>query len=83
MEQTILKLNLIKVFLLKEKKFWQRTWEMKNKINLFWFIIAIILISIGHYAFAFMHFLFECFLWLVARKQYRLNLYKLYKQVKN
>ena len=66
---------------MKEKKFWQRTLTMKNKLNWFWFIIGLIIITIGHYAFALMHFLFECFLWVVMRDQYQQNLIKLAKGI--
>ena len=75
------KTNLIKVFLLKEKKFWKRTWDMHKKFNwlgkLSVFLVSLIIITIAHYSFALMHFLFECFLWLFMRGQFKLNLIKL------
>lgn len=74
-----MKTNLIKIFFEKEKAFWKRTWTMKKKLNWIGFIIAVILISIGHYGFALMHFLFECFLWIFWRAMFRANLQKLQK----
>lgn len=73
-------LNLINVFLAKEVKYWKRTMTMKAKLNWFWFIVALLVGGIFHYAFASMHFLFEGFLWIVARSQFKANLKKLYQQ---
>ena len=73
--------NLIKVFGLKEVKFWKRTWTMKQKMNWFGFGIGLIFITVAHYAFALMHFLFECFLWIVMRPQFKANVNKMYSQV--
>lgn len=73
-------LNLIKVFVLKESKFWKRTWTMRKKLSWMGFGIAIIFIAIAHYAFALMHFLFECFLWVVVRPQFKANIEKMYVQ---
>ena len=79
------KFNLIKIFLLKEKVFWKRTWAMHTKFNWFAkftaFPIALIVIAIFHYAFAFMHFMFECFLWIFIRGQFELNMRKMQKQL--
>jgi len=74
-----MKTNLFKVFYQKEKLFWNRTREMKDEkeISFIGFLIATVIISIGHYAFAFMHFLFECFLFVFFRKQFKSNLEKL------
>lgn len=69
-------LSLIKVFILKEKDFWKRTWTMRKKSGWLGFIIAIPFLTIAHYAFALMHFLFECFLWLTMKPQFRSNMKK-------
>ena len=74
-------LNLIKIFFLKEGVFWERTWQMKDKLGWVGFFIALIFIAIFHYLFAIMHFLFECFLWLTKRSQYKRNLVKLHTQL--
>lgn len=74
-------LNLIRIFLLKEKVFWKRTWEMRKKAGWLGFLIAIPLLTVAHYAFALMHFLFECFLWITMRAQYRENIKKLQVQI--
>jgi len=73
-------LNLIKVFAHKEVKFWNRTWTMRKKLNLVGFGIALLFITLGHYAFALMHFLFECVLFFVMRPQFKANLNKMYLQ---
>ena len=75
-----MKTNLVKLFLKKEGIFWKRTWTMRKKLNWFGFAIALLLITIGHYAFALMHFLFECFLWITWRPMFRANLQKLQLQ---
>jgi len=75
-----MKTNLLRVFYLKEIKFWTRTWTMKKKTGWFGFLIAIPFLTIAHYAFALMHFLFECFLWVVMRPQFKVNLVKLQMQ---
>ena len=72
--------NLIKVFGLKEKAFWKRTWTMRKKLSWVGFGLALIFITVAHYAFALMHFLFECFLWVVMKPQFKANLRKLQLQ---
>ena len=57
-------LNLIRVFGLKEVKHWKRTWTMRKKLPWVGFGIALILITVGHYAFALMHFLWESSLYI-------------------
>lgn len=73
--------NLIRVFGLKETKFWKRTWTMKDKMNWVGFAIGLIFITVAHYAFALMHFLFECVLWAAVPSQFRANINKMYAQV--
>ena len=77
--------GLIKVFVLKEKAWWKRTIQMRKKFSglgrIIGFPLAFILIFLGHISFAFMHFSFECFLWVVNRSHYRVNMRKLYAQV--
>jgi len=79
------KFNLMKAFLLKEGVFWKRTWLMHTKFG--WiskflvFPLALILISLFHYAFAFMHFGFECFLYVAHRGQFQINLNKMKNQL--
>jgi len=74
-------LSLIRVFGLKEAQHWRRTWTMRKKLSWVGFIIALIFITVGHYIFALMHFLFECFLWIVMRPQFKINMEKLQAQV--
>ena len=74
-------LNLIKIFKLKEAHFWKRTLTMKDEVGWFGFCIGILFITIFHYMFAGMHFLFESWVWLTNRNQYKQNLNKMYAQV--
>lgn len=78
------KYNLIQLFGLKEGVFWKRTFTMHKKFNwvgkLSMFPIALFLISLAHYAFAVMHFLFECFLFIVHKGQFQINLNKMRTQ---
>lgn len=75
------KFNLFKAFLLKEKVFWARTFGMHEKFGwigkLTVFPLALILISIAHYAFAFMHNAFESYLYFRDRKRFNINLDKM------
>jgi hypothetical protein len=73
--------SLIKIFLFKEGVFWKRTWSMRKKSGWLGFLIAIPFLTIAHYVFALMHFLFECFLWATIRAQFRANLRKLQSQM--
>jgi len=75
-----LKTNLFKAFWIKEKQFWSRSFEMRKKLGWFGFTLGILLLSIAHYAFAFMHFMFECFLWIVMKDQYKSNILKMSKK---
>jgi len=79
------KYNLIQIFGLKEGIFWKRTWTMHTKFNwigkLSMFPIALLLISLAHYAFALMHFLFESFLFMVHKGQFQINLNKMRTQL--
>ena len=54
---------------------------MKKEKNMNWlgFIIATIFITPFHYMFAFMHFMFECFLWIFNRDQFKDNINLEYK----
>ncbi len=76
--------NLIKVFALKELKYWKRTWGMNKKFGkvgkFTGFIIAFLIITLCHFCFAFMHFITECLLWIMANKVFKSNLIKLQSQ---
>ncbi len=80
-------LNLINVFGLKEAKFWKRTWGMHHKFNWFMklfpigFPLAFILISIGHICIVTISFLFETWLWITNRDQFKTNMVKMLAQV--
>ena len=72
-------LNLIKAFIFKEKVFWKRTIGMRKRGGWITFILALIPITIAHYAFALMHFGFEFCLWLFRSPQFEINLQKMVK----
>lgn len=77
-----MKTNLITILWKKEIVHWKRIRQMFKKFNsiaskiTFGLIIAI-LVTIGHYAFAIMHTLYELFLYIFARKAFKANLQKL------
>lgn len=76
------KITLIGVFLKKEKIHWRKMKQMFSKFKttaskIVAFPIITLLVSIGHYCFAIMHFLFEVFLWVFLKDQFKLNLIKL------
>ena len=79
--KNIKSLNLIRIFLLKERVFWNRTWTMRKRTGWLGFLIGLLFITVAHYAFAIMHFLFECFLWVVKRPQFKVNLQKMQTQM--
>ncbi len=77
-----MKTNLISILWKKEKIHWKRIGQMFKKFNgiaskLTFGLIVAILVSIGHYAFAIMHTLYEVFLYIFARKAFKANLQKL------
>ena len=75
--------NLIICFLHKEGIYWRRMWNMKKKKNANWIKwgISTFFVTLFHYAYALMHFLFECFLYVFNRKQFTQNLDKLNHQI--
>lgn len=74
--------NLAKILWKKEVKHWKRIVILFKRIKN-WFIkltfgilFALLLILI-HYGFALMSTLWESFLWVVARKQFKANIQKM------
>jgi hypothetical protein len=74
--KTSKQLNLIRAFGHKEKVFWKRTYGM-TKRSWVAFILAIPFITVAHYAFATMSFLFELSLWVRKKPQFKINLQKM------
>lgn len=74
--------RLIKVFWQKELIFWARIKEIKSKTNYMILFFVTLLLGISHYAFAGMHFLFECSLLAFKKSAFELNMTKLEKQLK-
>lgn len=71
-------MTLLSIMAKKESLFWKRTGKMAEKFNTkAEFFVATVLIALWHYAFAFMHFLFECALWAFRRRQFRRNMQRL------
>ncbi len=77
-----MKTSLAQILWKKELNYWKRVGAMFDRFN-GWLnkatfgIIVVILVSIGHYAFALMHTLYECFLFVVANKMFKENLQKM------
>jgi len=75
--------SLIRVFGRKEVKFWKRTWLMHRKFSWFFkifpigFPMALILIGVGHFFIVIISFLFELWLWMTNKDQFKANMLKL------
>lgn len=74
-------IELFKVMLNKEKKYYLRMFSLFNKVEgiggkLIAYPICFILITFFHYCFALMHFLFESYLFLFNNKQFAVNVKK-------
>jgi hypothetical protein len=77
-----MKTTLLQILWKKEKIHWKRVKEMFGKfggwvVKLTLGLLVIILVTIFHYMFAFMHTLFELFLFIFARNVFKSNLQKL------
>lgn len=85
MEKKAKKTNLLKIFLLKEKVFWPRTWGMHKKFpwlfKLTLFPVTLLFIAVFHYAFAFMHNAFESYLFFTDKDRFKVNLNKIELQM--
>jgi hypothetical protein len=77
-----MKTNLIKILWKKELIHWKRTKQIFGRFHgwlnkLTFGIIVVALIAIFHYIFAFMHTLYEIFLFIFARQLFKTNLQKM------
>lgn len=77
-----MKTTLAEILWKKEKIHWKRIRQMFTKFNGFlnkitFGLIVATLVTIGHYAFALMHTLYECLLFVVARQAFKANLQKM------
>lgn len=77
-----MKTTLAKILWEKEKIHWRRIKQMFGKFNgmlnkITFGLIVATLVILGHYAFALMHTLYECFLFIVARRAFKANLQKM------
>lgn len=77
-----MKTNLIKILWKKELVHWRRIGVMFKRFKswsskLTFGLIVVILITIFHYCFAVMHTLYEMFLWVVARKAFKINIQRM------
>lgn len=74
-----MKTSLIEITWIKEKKHWKRTFDVFGKFNN-WFAkltLGLILAIIGtlvHYAFVFMSTAWQSVMFLLFRKQFKINL---------
>jgi len=74
-----MKTNIFKVFFKKEKIHWKRMIKLFRELTgigerIISFPILVVLISIFHYAFALMHFLFESVMFFSNKEQYKHNI---------
>ena len=72
-------MSLLSIVLQKEKTHWGRMLEIFGKMTgiggkVIAYPIIVLIISIAHYSFAFMHTSFEIYLYMFNRKQFELNL---------
>ena len=77
-----MKTNLVSILWKKEIIHWRRMEQMLKRFNsiaskLTFGLLGVFLVTIGHYAFAIMHTLYELFLYVFARKAFKANLQKL------
>jgi hypothetical protein len=77
-----MKTTLLQILWKKEKIHWNRIKQLFGKFNgwaykLTFGLLVAILVSLGHYAFALMHTLYECVLFIFARQAFKANLQKL------
>lgn len=77
-----MKTNLFIILWKKEKIHWKRISQLFGKFNgwaskLTFGLITALFVTIFHYAFALMHMLYECFLFVFARQTFKTNLQKL------
>lgn len=72
-------MNLIKVFYKKEVKFWKKIGQLRKKLTWIGFGIAALLLIIQRICILLISFLFECFLWIFDKKQFKINILRLQK----
>lgn len=77
-----MKTTLVEILWKKEKIHWKRVKEMFGKFpgwisKLTFGVIVVALVTVGHYAFALMHTLYESVLFIFARQAFRANLQKM------
>lgn len=77
-----MKTTLLSILWKKEIIHWKRIGQLLKKFNglaykLTFGLIVALLVSIFHYCFAFMHTLYELFLFIFARQAFKANLQKL------
>lgn len=73
--------ELLKIMLNKEKLYYNRMFSLFNKVNgiggkLLAYPICFLFITVFHYCFALMHFLFESYLYLFNHEQFVCNIKK-------
>ncbi len=79
-------LRLIKILWKKEGRHYSRLWKLNKRIHniigkaVAWPMICIS-VTFFHYCFAIMHFLFETFLYIFKRGQFRVNMTNLEKSL--
>lgn len=80
------KITLMLILFLKECIHWKRMGKLWNEVGtdigarFIAYPIIVILITIAHYCFAFMHTMFECSLAIFMNAQFKMNLINLHKK---
>ena len=74
-----MKTNLIQILWKKEKRHWKRTFDSIKKVDnwigkIFAALVLMIIGNVVHYAFVLMSTSWQSVLFIVARKQFKLNL---------
>lgn len=77
--------SLISLMYKKEKIHWSRTLSIYNEIDdiggkVISYPILVLLVSFFHYCFAFMHMLFEVYMFIFNRKRFYVNMKESHKK---
>jgi len=83
-----MKTSLLKIVLKKEKIHWTRMIPLFKEMEgiggkIIAYPILVFIISVCHYAFALMHTLFESFLFVFNKKQFKENMININNNLKN
>jgi hypothetical protein len=78
-------MTLVKLYMKKHQKFWNRTWKMHEKFN--WigkftgFIIALLMISLGYYIMLGFSIFTDFLIFIFNRNRFKYNMEKAIKTI--